>query len=143
MPTIETQIVIEASAGKVWGILTDFPAMPDWNPFIRKISGSPAPGGRLSVEIEPPGQSAMTFQPTVLVASPDAELRWLGTIMGRWVFAGEHYFILEPMGLRTTRFTHGERFSGLLGPLLMRGRMLEATKQGFSAMNGALKRRAE
>lgn len=143
MPTIETQIVIEAPASKVWGILIDFPAMPAWNPFIRKISGSPTPGGRLTVQIEPPGQSAMTFKPTVLVASPDAELRWLGTVLGRWVFAGEHYFILEPTGPRTTRFTHGERFSGLLAPLLMRGRMLAATQQGFVAMNEALKRRAE
>ena len=143
MSVIETQIVIEAPAGKVWGILTDFPAMPAWNPFIRKISGSPTRGGRLTVEIELPGQSAMTFTPTVLVAAPDAELRWLGTVIGPWIFAGEHYFVLEPMGPRTTRFTHGERFSGLLGPLLMRGRMLEATKQGFCAMNDALKRRAE
>lgn len=143
MSAIETQIVIEAPAGKVWGILTDFAAMPAWNPFIRKISGSPTAGSRLSVQIEPPGQSAMTFKPTVLVALPDAELRWLGTVMARWIFAGEHYFILEPVGPRTTRFTHGECFSGLLAPLLMRGRMLEATKQGFSAMNDALKRRAE
>lgn len=143
MPTIETQIVIEAPASKVWAILTDFPAMPAWNPFIRKISGSPTPGGHLTVQIEPPGQSAMTFKPTVLVAAPDAELRWLGTVMGRWIFAGEHYFILEPIGPRTTRFTHGERFSGLLAPLLMRGRTLAATKQGFTAMNDALKHRAE
>jgi hypothetical protein len=143
MPTIETQVVIEAPASKVWGILTDFAALPAWNPFIRNISGSLTPGSRLTVQIEPPGQSAMTFTPTVLVTSPDAELRWLGTVMARWVFAGEHYFVLEPMGPRTTRFTHGERFSGLLGPLLMRGPMLAATKQGFSAMNDALKHRAE
>ncbi|KAB2940904.1 MAG: SRPBCC domain-containing protein [Hyphomicrobium sp.] len=143
MPAIETQIDIEAPANKVWGFLTDFAAMPTWNPFIRQISGSPTPGARLNVQIGAPGQAAMTFKPTVLAASPDSELRWLGTLMGRWMFAGEHYFLLEPISPRTTRFTHGERFSGLLAPLLMRGRTLEATQQGFIAMNEALKQRAE
>ena len=33
MKTIETQIVIEAPPSKVWGILTDFPAMSAWNPL--------------------------------------------------------------------------------------------------------------
>jgi hypothetical protein len=143
MTTIDTQVVIDVPASKVWGILTDFPAMPAWNPFIRAISGPLTVGGRLSVQIAPPGRSAMTFEPTVLVVSPDRELRWLGTVTSRWIFAGEHYFVLEVMGARMTRFTHGERFSGLLAPILMRSKMSAATKQGFLAMNEALKRRAE
>lgn len=143
MTTIETQVVINAPASKVWGILIDFAAMPAWNPFIRSISGSPSPGDRLSVQIAPPGQTAMTFKPTVLVASPERELRWRGTLMGRWIFAGEHYFLLDQIGPRATRLTHGEYFSGLLAPLIMRGSVLAATKQGFAAMNDALKRRAE
>jgi hypothetical protein len=143
MTTIETHVIIEAPASRVWAILTDFPAMATWNPFIRAISGSLAVGDSLSVQMAPPGQSAMTFKPTVLVASPERELRWLGALMSRWIFAGEHYFVLEPVGPRTTRLTHGERFSGLLAPLVMRGRVLASTKQGFAAMNDALKRRAE
>lgn len=143
MTTIETQIVIDAPPHKVWGILTDFPAMSAWNPFIRTISGTPAPGERLIVQIAPPGHSAMTFKPTVLIATPERELRWLGTFMGRWMFAGEHYFVLDQGSHGTTHITHGERFSGLLRPLIMRGQMLAATKRGFVAMNEALKRRSE
>ena len=85
----------------------------------------------------------MTFNPTVLVASPERELRWRGIVMGRWIFACEHYFVLEQAGPRMTRLTHGEYFSGLLEPLIMSGSALAATKQGFDAMNDALKRRAE
>ena len=143
MKTIETQIVIEAPPSKVWGILTDFPAMSAWNPFMPTISGSPVPGETLIVQIAPPGQASMTFKPTVLVAKPERELRWLGTFMGRWMFAGEHYFVLDELGPGTTRLTQGERFFGLLGPLIMRGQMLTATTQGFAAMNEALKRRSE
>jgi hypothetical protein len=37
----ETAIQIEASAARVWAILTDFPRMPSWNPFILSIAGEP------------------------------------------------------------------------------------------------------
>ena len=143
MTNIETGILIEASVGKVWSVLTEFGEMPTWNPFIRAISGPLIPGERLTVAIAPPGQREMTFKPTVLVATPGRELRWVGTFMGRWLFAGEHYFLLEEVGPHQTRLTHGESFSGLLAPLIMRGATLAATQKGFIAMNEALKRRAE
>jgi uncharacterized protein YndB with AHSA1/START domain len=31
--TLETHIEIEAPKEKVWGLLTDFPAYPQWNPL--------------------------------------------------------------------------------------------------------------
>jgi hypothetical protein len=143
MSTIQTEISIRATPEKVWGILTDFSSMPSWNPFIRAISGSATTGNRLSVTLSPPGQSAVTVKPTVLVAEPNRELRWLGTILNRWIFAGEHYFLLQRTSDGATWLTHGERFSGLLAPLVMRGRLLSATKEGFAAMNEALKRQSE
>ncbi len=85
----------------------------------------------------------MTFTPTVLTAIPGRELRWLGTVLTPWIFAGEHYFLLDPTSNGATNLTHGERFSGMLSPLIMRGQLLAATKAGFVAMNEALKRRSE
>lgn len=143
MTNIETHILIEAPVDKVWSVLTDFAEMPTWNPFIPAISGSLMPGGRLTVAIAPPGQRGMTFKPTVLAVTPGSEFRWIGTFMGRGLFAGEHYFLLEEVGPRQTHVTHGERFSGLLAPLVMRGALLAATQKGFVAMNEALKQRAE
>jgi hypothetical protein len=95
MKAFEKHITIKAAPSKVWGILTDFAGMPTWNPFITAISGDAAPGARLSVTITPPGQSAMTFYPTVVVAVPDRELRWVGTVLSRWIFVDEHYFLLD------------------------------------------------
>ena len=143
MVVLETRIDITAPPSKVWDSLIDFPAMSSWNPFIRAISGAAKPGETLSVRIEPPGQSGMTFKPTVLVAAPGRELRWAGTFLGRTMFRGEHRFQLEPITNDVTRLTHGEQFSGLLAPLIMRGKMLASTEQGFIAMNEALKRRCE
>src|SRR5215212_10011752 len=138
---IETAIEMNAPAGRVWRILTDFEAMPSWNPFIRSISGELKTGSRLSVHISPPGKSGIRFRPTILALRPERELRWLGRLLVPGVFDGEHYFLLEPLAPDRTRLNHGERFSGLLVGLL--GNALAATKAGFEAMNTALKQRAE
>lgn len=138
---IETSIGIAADAGRVWAILTDFAAMPAWNPFITGISGDLEPGGRLSVDIKPPGGRGMRFKPTVLAAEPGRELRWRGRLLLPGLFDGEHYFVIEPLGPGRIRLTHGEVFSGLLVGLL--GGTLSATEAGFRLMNEALKARAE
>jgi uncharacterized protein YndB with AHSA1/START domain len=37
--SINSEIIINTSAEKVWNVLTDFDAFPSWNPFIKSISG--------------------------------------------------------------------------------------------------------
>ena len=39
--SLHSEIMIDASARRVWAILTDFEAYPTWNPFIRRIAGQP------------------------------------------------------------------------------------------------------
>jgi putative acetyltransferase len=140
---IETTVLIAAPPERVWETLTDFQRMPDWNPFIRAIDGPLEASARLSVRIAPPGTSGMRFRPKVLAVVPGRELRWRGSLLVPGLFDGEHHFILEPDGAGGTRFDHGESFSGILAPLLMRGRTLEATRAGFLAMNAALKQTVE
>lgn len=138
---IQTQLEIDAPAGVVWKLLTDFEAMSSWNPFITSISGELKPGAKFSLQVTPPGKPAMRFRPTVLDVRPERELRWRGKLLVAGIFDGEHYFLLEPVGEKRTRLVHGENFSGVLvGPL---SGMLAATQQGFDAMNAALKGLAE
>jgi hypothetical protein len=140
---IETSIEIDAPPSRVWEVLTDQRSVATWNPFIRSMAGPLKEGGRLLVEISPPKQRAMTFRPKVLRVVPERELRWLGTLLIPGLFNGEHYFLLAPVGDEATRFTQGEKFSGILvTPFEKRG-MLKATQQGFEAMNAALKARSE
>lgn len=141
MKELCTQIEIEATPDRVWEILTDFAAYPEWNPFIHMIQGQAAVGSKLEVRIEPPGGRAMTFKPTVLEAAPRRELRWLGRVLVPGLFDGEHSLRIEPIGDSRVRFVQAERFSGVLVPLF--GKSLEKTQRGFTAMNEALKRRAE
>jgi hypothetical protein len=137
---IATAVDIDAPALAVWRILTDFSAYPEWNPFIRRIEGEPTPGARLRVTIQPPGRRPMTFRPTVLIAEPGRELRWLGRVLMPGIFDGEHAFVIEdrPDGCRLRQ---EETFRGLLVAAF--GGMLADTERGFAALNAALKQRAE
>jgi hypothetical protein len=139
--SIKTEIEIAAPPARVWAILTDFPRMPSWNPFIKYISGTLAEGARLSVQIAPPGGSVMRFKPTLLAVRPERELRWVGHLFIPGLFDGEHCFELQAIGPDRTRLTQSERFSGILvGPF---GGALVKTEAGFQAMNVALKGEAE
>ena len=139
--SISHTIEIDAAPEVVWRELADTGSYGDWNPFVRRLEGELTEGARLEVEITPPEGRAMTFKPTVIAAKPGRELRWLGHLLVRGLFDGEHSFELEPLTGDRTRFTQSERFSGLLVRPLGGG--LAKTQRGFEAMNRALKARAE
>jgi len=142
MKELRSEIEIQASPDRVWQLLTDFSSFPQWNPFIRRASGSANLGEKLEVIIQPSGASAMTFRPTVLKAEPQRELRWLGHLLIPGLFDGEHIFTIESLGPNRVRFTQREIFTGLLVPLF--GRSLDKdTQRGFEEMNQALKVKAE
>ena len=139
---IETEIEIAASPQRIWSILMDFSAYPEWNPFIRSLSGDVTPGQLLRASIQLPGAKAMSFRPKVRVVEHLKELRWLGHLLLPGLFDGEHYFQLAALANGHTRFVQGEKFSGMLVSLFA-ARLGVSTKEGFVAMNAALKDRAE
>jgi hypothetical protein len=141
MRIIETQIDIAASANRVWQILTDFRAYPDWDPFITEIVGRPEQGARLRVRICPPGRSAITFKPIILVAAREWELRWHSRRIVPGFFDAEHSFQIRTHG-RFCRFLQSERFTGIMVSVIGDS-LFDQMQQGFDEMNAALKLRAE
>ncbi len=142
MKQLHTEIEIEAPAERVWELLADFASYPEWNPFIRSISGQPTPGERLEVRLEPPGGRSMTFKPKVLNAEPNRKLRWMGHLLVPGLFDGEHSFTIQPLEENRVRFVQREAFKGLLVPLFSRS-LDTNTHRGFEEMNRALKERTE
>jgi hypothetical protein len=141
MKEIKTEVVIEASPERVWKVLTDYENHPAWNPFIRSISGGKRENEKLVVSLKPPDGKAMTFHPKIIKFDTTKEFRWKGKLGVKGIFDGEHYFILEKLNSKRTRFTHGEKFSGILVPMM--GGILEKTKYGFEQMNKAIKKESE
>lgn len=141
MREVRTTIEINAPPERVWEMLTDFDAYPEWNPFIQRIAGDLRERAQLEVHIAPPGGRGMTFRPTVTRAEPGRELRWLGRLLLPRLFDGEHTLRIELLDGNRSRFVQEERFRGLLVPVFAGA--LEKTEKGFDQMNAALKARAE
>ena len=41
---LHTEIEIDASAERMWAVLSNFSSYPQWNPFIRSVIGAPRQG---------------------------------------------------------------------------------------------------
>jgi hypothetical protein len=141
MREIRSEIEIDASADEVWSVLTDFPAFPDWNPFILKAEGDLVAGQHITVELQPPGHRATSFKPELLSVEPRRSFRWLGRVMMPGIFDGEHIHEIEPLGPGRVRYVQREQFHGVLVPFF--GGMLRDAQRGFTDMNAALKARVE
>jgi len=139
---LRTEIEIEATPERVWQVLTDFAAFPEWNPFMTRAEGTARRGERLTIRMQPDGGRAMTFRPTVLEAEPNRHLRWVGRVVVPGVFDGEHSFSIERVGEGEVRLIQQEEFRGILVPLMARS-LDRNTLPAFEKMNHALKRRAE
>jgi hypothetical protein len=138
---IRTDIEINTSAERVWQVLSDFENFPKWNPFVIKVLGQPKVGEILQIEVQLPESKLLKFTPKVLVAEPNKELRWVGT-MPTGAFRGEHFYQIESLGENRVRFIHGEHFSGWMVRLIW-AMVGKATEKGYRIMNEALKKESE
>jgi hypothetical protein len=141
MKRIETVVEIAAPASVVWRELSAVAAYASWNPFITRFEGEVRAGTQVEVRIEPPGGRPMTFQPTITDVQDGTRLEWLGKLVVPGVFDGRHSFHVEHIAPDRSRLTQVEEFSGALVPFMPK--TLEKTRQGFDAMNEALRLRAE
>ena len=139
MYVIDTEIEIEATPATVWQALTDFQSYPDWNPSIRSIEGIPSRGEKLKVFFNPESSIfRMRFTVELVTCEPEKEFRWIGRLLFAPLFAGDHYLIIEPIGPNRSKLIHGERFSGLLKPIVW-FLLAKLNTMAFTAMNHALK----
>jgi len=142
MHEIRTNIEIKASAGLVWAILTDFSTYKRWNPFIRAVVGQPQTGNSIQVTLQPQGEAATTFRPTLTHVREPRELRWFERWPVPGFYSAEHRFSIESLPEGGVRFGQTQRCSGMLVPFLRR-RLQRTSTPAFHAMNAALKVRAE
>ncbi|MEW4923674.1 SRPBCC domain-containing protein [Algibacter sp. 2305UL17-15] len=134
---IKTSITINASKERIWKILTDFENYPEWNSFIKSVSGDVKVGNKIRIKLQ-----GMTFKPVVLTLNENTELKWLGHLWFKGLFDGEHKFKLTDNGNGTTNFEQSENFSGILVKFFSKS-LERDTKNGFEQMNKELKLHAE
>lgn len=143
MREIRTTTDIDAPVERVWKLLSDFDCWGDWNPVIPRVRGSLEAGAPVDIQLAM-GRRRVPIKCTMLRADADRELRWRGprSKLQARLLSGEHYFSLEKVDAGHTRFVHGERFRGLLAPLVW-SRLEPMLHKRYAQVNEALKARSE
>jgi len=136
---IKTQIEINATPESVWNALMTFEEYPNWNPFIRKISGKAVKGEKLEAFIQPVNSKGMSFKPTVLIAEKNSQFEWQGHLFIPGIFDGRHKFRILAKETGGCTLFHEEEFGGILSFIYN----TQNAKESFEAMNSALKKLVE
>lgn len=138
---VNSSIGINAPAETVWKVLSDFPHYGEWNPFITRISGATSPGSRLAVTIRPAIGGEMEFNLLLQSTTPPHEMIWLGQTLMPKLLDGRHYLRIDPIDADHSRFSQGERYSGLL--LFFSWPVIRwSVNRSFAQMNEALRNRS-
>jgi hypothetical protein len=93
--TFEAEITIAAPPEKIWAVLMDTGAYPDWNPTFVEVSGPYLVGTKISSRVRKPDGAFVEMRPTVKALVPNRELRQGGGLPG--VLTYKHSWILQPV----------------------------------------------
>ena len=141
MKELRTEFEIQATQDEVWQVLTSLDNYPEWNPFIHYAVGKATVGEKVDITVKS-GTKEMTLHCTVVKVEPNKELCWKYHVALPILFSGEHSFIIEQVEGNKVRFVDREIFNGLL--VSSQAKDIDTnSKQGFEAMDKALKARAE
>lgn len=142
MKTIETDIMVDSTPNKIWGILTNFKEYELWNPFMTKVVGNAILGSKIEVNIKTISGKKRTYFPIITKCEINRELRWKGKSFLPGIFDGERIFVIEKSNDNRVSFLHKEIFKGL-GVKLVGNKLDQDLRESFVRMNKALKARAE
>jgi hypothetical protein len=142
MPTLYTDIEINASKHQVWQILINKQRWHEWNSYLFDADPTlPFQAGQqvfLSVR-RVQGEQETTFDPVVTSLLPEVCLQWFTQIPG---YRNEHIFELQEIGIHRTQYIHRQYFSGILTRVFLPF-IRSDEKKGMERMARELKRYVE
>lgn len=142
MPTVRSEIGIQAPAAQVWYMLTNFQEYTDWNPFIRHVQGQAVPEAPFEMHMTPPDGGSMKTKARLVNVENETELRWQSHMVVPGLLDMEYKMRIEDVpNDKRVLFLQQVDIGGLLAPLFT-GKAT-AMEKGFDVMNEALKDRAE
>ena len=140
MKEIRGSVDIDAPIGRVWQVVTDFKAYPEWNPWITRMEGESTVGSKVGVTTKVPGRKDTNFVSEVLEVRPNQEILMRGTVM-KGMLGDDHLFKFESIGENRTRFFQSVEFKGMLSPVI--GGIVRDHQKGLDLMNEAMKKWCE
>ncbi|MEL6224694.1 MAG: SRPBCC domain-containing protein [Cyanobacteria bacterium J06627_8] len=119
MPTIYTDIEINAPRTHVWTALVRKEHWQQWNTFLydRDPQKRFQMGRSLQLSLKRvPREKETAFNASIITFQPNRCLEWISDAPG---YRSEHRFELQDSGIDRTQYRHHERISGWLSPLLL------------------------
>lgn len=144
MYRLEHRVGVAAPAEDIWEHLSNLESWSAWNPLYPRAAGKLGIGQVLDIDETIPGLPSRTITPTVLDWVPYEQIHW--ALKADRTFPRSVRFIeIESLGPANCIVSNGEvwfgRFGGFGEGAVHKRR--KAILAGFSAMNEALKARAE
>lgn len=138
MKDFSTSISIRSTPAKVWALLTDAAAYPEWNTTVSRVEGRIAPGEKVTVHVK---ISPQAFPVKVAEFEPEKRMVWRGGAPLAFIFKGERTFTLTPGSDGALEFSMREAYTGLFAPMITRS--IPDLQPAFDEFAACLKRRAE
>jgi hypothetical protein len=153
---VELGIAIDAPIERIWDVLADFAAYPEWNPYVKAVHGAVAPEARVEMdmlyhtEYNTDKGRRVTESVEVTAFAPPKYFSWVWKHpRGDWWLTTERIFRIRAREDGKCTFFNEVYFSGmgsvkLFGFLDFQRDALESkVKLAMTKMNDALKARAE
>jgi hypothetical protein len=142
MPSLYTEIEINAPKSIVWRALVHKQDWLKWNTFLfdRDPTQPFKQGQTVSLSLRrTTGELDTEFQSLVTLVQPEVCLQWVTKAPG---LKSEHVFELQEVGWDRTKYTHRQNLSGLLTSLFF-SLMRQDEQQGLRRMARELKQYIE
>jgi hypothetical protein len=110
---IKETFEVNESIDKVWEFLTNFAKYPDWNPYLRKVTGEFKVNAPLWVQIHYPFWPPIIVKPQVAAITPPYSFSWKGSFIIPGWLDGLFLVVLYPLSPEKTRIVIKERLEGV------------------------------
>ena len=138
---VTAEIDIDAPIERVWQVLRDFTAYPEWNPFTPRVESTLRVGDPIHLYVRLRSEHPSHRVEYVTLVEPPNKMCWDMQLGARFLLHAERCQVLTARGDQTHYVTE-DRFHGLLTPLVMAS-FGQAMRRGFHDCARALKQRAE
>jgi len=134
---VYTEIVIDVPPHRVWAVVTDFRAMPDWSPSFKGLSGDFSDGGNITTVFDM-GEGDEEYTATLHLIE-GSEYGWSEDYDG---IRDNHIYRVVPLLETQTRFVQTDAFKGT-ADWATTAELAQMYLEQYEAFNRALKAECE
>ncbi len=136
---VGASIIIDAPIDDVWRVFYDFSEYPEWNPYIKKVSGEKGIGSRVKTEIKVDENRTRNIKPVIIKNMKHIGFEWKNTTGFPGLKNEIHSFDFYPISNGRTIMNQYKHLTGIIVPFLKTA----PEKEMIEMMNSALKERTE